>query len=359
MKTAVRTRAAPRGIALIIVLISIIVLSILAAGFAYSMKVETKLARNASYDTELEWMGRSGVEYARWILGQPKRDPFDSLNQIWAGGPGSWDDTNSPLAGIRVNDPVELGRGKFSVKIVDCERKININLANEPMLQQALVQMGVDAAEASPIVNSILDWVDRDELSRVGGAESDYYQGSTPPYYAKNGPIDDISELLLIKDVTPELFWGPACTNHSPAAFQVKGGVFNRGQEPGLYSAGLVDIFTPVSSGRINLNTASMAVLEMIPGIDQSMAAEIIRMRSGPDGVDGTEDDTPLRNPGELINVIPSSQIVGQLQRFCDVRSTTFEVQVDVEVSGYKRHFVAVLGRGSPRDTQVLSFSAQ
>ena len=54
--------SAPRGIALIIVLISIVVLSVLATGFAYSMKVETRLARNANYDTELEWMGRSGVE---------------------------------------------------------------------------------------------------------------------------------------------------------------------------------------------------------------------------------------------------------------------------------------------------------
>src|ERR1035438_10780625 len=53
------------GIALIIVMISIMVLTILAAGFAYSMKVETKLARNANSEAELEWLGRSGVEYAR------------------------------------------------------------------------------------------------------------------------------------------------------------------------------------------------------------------------------------------------------------------------------------------------------
>ncbi len=57
MKIAIRQSS--RGIALIIVMTAVVVLSALAAGFAYSMKVETKLARNANYETELEcWVGR-------------------------------------------------------------------------------------------------------------------------------------------------------------------------------------------------------------------------------------------------------------------------------------------------------------
>ena len=58
--------AEPRehGIALVIVMISIFVLTILAGGFAYSMKVETRLARNANSETELEWLGRSG----KWVV---------------------------------------------------------------------------------------------------------------------------------------------------------------------------------------------------------------------------------------------------------------------------------------------------
>ena len=50
----------------------------------------------------------------------------------------------------------------------------------------------------------------------MGGAESDYYQSLDPPYYAKNGPIDELSELLLIKGIrdAPELYWGSDATNH-------------------------------------------------------------------------------------------------------------------------------------------------
>jgi hypothetical protein len=154
------------------------------------------------------------------------------------------------------------------------------------------------------------------------------------------------------------LLWGPASTNHSPAAFQIKGNFFGSIQGPQSYSPGLAEVFTPISSGKINLNTASPSVLQMIPMIDPNIAAEIIRMRSGPDGADGTEDDTPLRNPGELVNVGLPRQLVQELFRYCDVRSRAFEVQVDAEVSGYKRHFVAVVGRNSPRDLPVLSFTS-
>ena len=115
---------------------------------------------------------------------------------------------------------VNLGTGSFTWKITDLERKFNINTAPEPILQQALMLMGVDAGQMTPIVNCILDWIDPDDSPRMQGAESDYYQSLQPPYLAKNGPIDDMSELLLIKNITPELYWGAACTNHSPAAFQ-------------------------------------------------------------------------------------------------------------------------------------------
>jgi hypothetical protein len=48
--------------------------------------------------------------------------------------------------------------------------------------------------------------------------------------------------------------------------------------------------------------------------------------------------------------------MVQQLQQFCDVRSRTFQVEVNADVGGYKRTFYAVLGRNSPRDVQILTF---
>ncbi len=356
MKTVARNSAS--GIALIIVMICITVLAFLAAGFAYSMKVETRLAMNANSETELTWLGLSGVEKAKWILAQQlsiAQEPYDSLNQVWAGGPGSLTTSNSPLAGVSLD--FALGNGTGKLKITDLERKVNINIADEPMLEQALRLVGVDAGDFSSIAGSILDWIDPDENTHIGGTESEHYQSLDPPYYAKNKPLDDLSELLLVNGVTPEIYWGGVSTDHPRAAFfrnQPGYASHNAGKD---YAVGLVELFTPISTGRININTASFTALQMIPFVDENVAAEIIRLRSGLDGADGTEDDTPFRNAGELINVPGiSRQAVGQLQRICDVRSRTFEVQVDTEVNGYRRQFIAIIGRNNPRDVQVLSF---
>src|SRR6266516_1068483 len=125
------------GIALIIVLIVIVVLGTLALGFGYSMKVETTLARHASFSSELDWMGRSGVEVAKWVLAQGSQGPngqFDCLKQKWAGGPG---ETNDVLAGIDLKN-YQLGKGTLSIDIKDLDRKFNINAADEVILRQAL-----------------------------------------------------------------------------------------------------------------------------------------------------------------------------------------------------------------------------
>src|SRR5476649_1177809 len=124
------------GMALIVVMIAICVFTILAAAFAFSMKVETKLAQNADNEQQLLWLGRSGVEFARWVLSQEMsipNEPYDSLNQIWAGGPGGMGETNSPLSGISL-DNFAVGDGTISLKITDLERKANINTANTPEL---------------------------------------------------------------------------------------------------------------------------------------------------------------------------------------------------------------------------------
>ena len=69
-KMKIRLRPQSDGIALLIVMCAIFVLSILAAGLAFSMKVESTLAQSADTNQRLVWLGRSGVELARWVLAQ-------------------------------------------------------------------------------------------------------------------------------------------------------------------------------------------------------------------------------------------------------------------------------------------------
>jgi len=350
----------PRGIALIIVMIAIFVLSVMAAIFAASMKVETRLAQNDDHEQQLLWLGRSGVELARYVLSQQTsipNEPYDALNQIWAGGPGGIGESNSPLIGLSL-DNYPIGDGSVSIKIVDLERKVNVNTANPAALQQALTLMGVDADDIAIISDSIQDWIGPAGGARPAGAESDYYQSLDPPYYAKNAPIDDLSELLLVRGIRdhPEIYWGGSATNHEPAAFQQKLGFLNSPFQAPAYPFGLVDIFTPISTGRININTADTNVLQMIPGVDDATAENIIKLRAGPDGVEGTADDTPFASVNQLVQADLNPQLVTQLARVCTVRSFTFEVHVTARIGDYHREYVAILYRNTATDIQVLSF---
>jgi general secretion pathway protein K len=352
-------RKGATGFALVMVLIVITVLGLLAGAFAYSMKVETRLARNASSESELEWLGRSGVELARYFLAESARQPFTALNQLWAGGPGGPTETNSILAGLSLLHN-KLGAGTFSVRIKDLERKLNINMADKQILQQALLVMQVDAADSALVVDSIKDWRDGDDMPELSGTESDFYLSLDPPYLPKNGAIDDLAELLLVRGVTPELYWGPNAGAHRSQLFQPN----TRGRpavsDQPSYPIGLVDLFTAISAGPININTASAAVLQVLV-IDANIANSIVSARAGPDGIEGNEDDTPFPNPGLLSSgrvagVDP--QLLANYSRLFTTISASFEVTVDAQVNDYHKRFVAILRRPqNARDVQILQFS--
>src|SRR2546421_3926971 len=244
----IKTKPSNAGIALIMVMLIIVMLAILGARFAYTMKVETKLARNASVEADMEWLGRSGIELARYILAQEGLTPgpggqIDSLKQYWAGGPG---ESNGPL--VELSFPWKLGFGEIDrPKIIDCDRKFNINVADDKILHHALDLIGVDAGSASTVVDSILDWCDTRTSAgpRPSGARSDTYQTMDPPYFAKDGKMDDLSELLMVKGVTPEMYWGSAALGHTSMLGKPRASR-SRFDEP-IYEIGLVDLFTTTS----------------------------------------------------------------------------------------------------------------
>jgi hypothetical protein len=367
VKTRPNRQASRRGIALVLVMMTIIVLSAIVGSLAISMSTEMRLARNTEYDAQMEWMGRSGVELARYALANkcPEQKTIDALNQFWAGGtsPCSNDIANIPLKNM------PLGPGIINVTITDMERKWDINIVANPrnpqkeVLQKALTEVGVtDAEQSSTIIDSILDWINPNETSGFSGAKSDYYMHLNPPYYCKNGPIDDISELLLIKGITPEIYWGSNSTNHPVSAYQQHGGgafdqpALSRGgagfhdSDKPQYPVGLVELFSAMG-GKLNVNTASAKTLQLIPGIDEATAARIQQQRAGPDGQDGTDDDIPFQNPGEINGAnVPGTAGIGaptqSLGNYVDVRSYVFEVRVDADINGYKRTFYGIVGRG-------------
>jgi len=359
----IRCHQQQRGIALVIVLIVIAILAVLAGNFAASMKVETILARNASFDSEFEWLGRSGIEAARAVIADQK-DQFTALNQKWAGGMG---DTNGPFADFDLKHFPIGDTGRFvSIEIEDQERYFNINVANEMILGQAMTLIGVDAAQQSTIINSILDWRDPNDDPMPGGAETSEYKSSAwLPHVAKNGPFDDMSELLLVKGITeqPQIY--------SKSFAQSGASLISRHSRLGAskfeqvaYETTLTDLFSTLSSRTLNVNTAGQKALQVLhPAISDEIANAIISGvggRNGPDGAPNTEDDTPFRNVQELNRVqllaplLTDPSIRDQIFRWCGVQSIIFKVTVKVDLGGMTRTYHALLRKMSARDTQML-----
>jgi Type II secretion system (T2SS), protein K len=288
------------------------------------------------------------------------------LKQKWAGGPGN---TNDVLSAIDLkNYPLLRADGtigaNLSIDIKDLDRKFNINTVGEDLLMEALTLIGVDAAESRQIANSILDWRDVDKDPRMGGAEDEYYQRQAeegyPPYSAKNGPIDDLSELLLVKGISPAMYFGSSGGEATPIIQRRNSARVSKFEEPS-YAVGFVDLFTPLSSRMVNINTASETVLQMIPGIEYDMAQAIIRggpmSRAGIDGIDGTEDDVPYASVGELAQRVPQipPQAVQLLAQYLTTRSLIFEAKISIDIGGTKRECVAIIRRNGPKDVQTLN----
>src|SRR5262249_18373128 len=115
------------------------------------------------------------------LQGSCPLEPYEALSQAWAGGSGGIWGAEAGMADIQKE--VHLGHGSFTWKMTDMERKWNINMANEMILQQALILMGVDPGEMTPIVGSILNWRAADgNVHHMQGADSEYYQNLEPPY---------------------------------------------------------------------------------------------------------------------------------------------------------------------------------
>ena len=327
-----------RGIALIIVMIIVAALTVIVTGFSYSMRVENKLAYNTRFNPDMDWLGRSGVELARYLLSKraPGEERMDALHQKWAGGPG-----RTGMDAMAELEPceqlpmtnVKLGNGTFSIKITDMERKLNINSAPEPLLRY-IIEMhgGVDVTDVDLFIDSLRDWIDPDDNPGLNGAESEDYLSEFPPYYSKNGPLDHITELKLVQGFK---------------------------DEPGLYSV-FANHFTAISGGLINVNTASAPVLGLLPGMTPEIAGDIVMYRSGLDGAIGTPDDMPYRSPNQIGEVLaPFGMDPSAFQQYLATESATFEVEVTAKIGSNTRKYISLLRRLSPQDIRILYFHSE
>ena len=180
--------------------------------------------------------------------------------------------------------------------------KVNINIVTESMLRKIIDQLGLEREARDIVVDSILDWRDPDDFYRVNGAENDYYQSLKEPYNCKNGNLDSIEELLLVRGITPDLFYG--------------GKGIKKGDEGSKVDRiGLKDIFSIYSPGeQIDINSATPIVLSVVLGIPNEIAQVITKAR----------EEKGFEHQQDLLQRVPElSPFMREIGRFILFRSIT------------------------------------
>ena len=255
-----------KGIALMAVLWVLVILIALATEFAYSMKTEVNTTRNYKENAESYYLSKAGINLALAELFKDAR--FHSIHEEhgWVIGnilpvakesqlPSKTVIRDKTEEGKRVQDfdivnrtNIELQNGTVTYTIQDENGKISINSADKNTLNKLLEFAGVeDKVEQNTISDSVLDWVDTDKNHRLNGAEDDYYRKKSPPYFAKNGEIETLDELLKIRGMTKEILYGSANKNDGDKKYK-----------------GIVNYLTTYKIPVVNPNTASKEVLDIL-----------------------------------------------------------------------------------------------
>lgn len=251
-----------KGIIMIMVLWVIAILSIIVLEFSYSMRTEINISKNYKDELQYYTMAQGGIERAILELIY-KHDPnIQNFRRTLTKEEVSEDQKEWITDGRPYF--IEYKNGSCEIRVTSEAGKLNINRISENSLRKVIGNLGLEGEIRDIIVDSILDWRDSDDFYRLNGAENDYYQSLKEPYRCKNGNLDSIEELLLIRGVTPEIFYG---------------GVKKEGEE-GAEQIGLKDIFSIYSMGeQIDVNNASRLVLRYFLGIPEEVAEKIFKVR--------------------------------------------------------------------------------
>jgi general secretion pathway protein K len=369
------------GIMVITLVVLTAVAAIMSIGFArYRVEVRASITRNESRRARI--MAEAGIARAISAL-QAQNTTLVAQTDDWY------------LLGNAGSDAFLVGKDKFSVQILDAASLVNLNTASEEQLQALNL--------TTEQIDGLLDWREEGTSPRTDGAKDEFYNSLENPYNAHLARLTTLDELLLIKGFTPtSLFEVPEQTStngiepqplaqlatvdsFSPnltsagapktnintasqqqltqagltpqvaAAILVRraGGFATFGdvlRVPGIdnRAAGiLVDNFAlggaPRFEGRINVNTATEAVLATIPGITSDVAQAIYGRQST--GLTALSE--LLQVPGYTLQVMQQSidRLTISSETFIvrtegTAGSTTVSLEAIISLNGGRPHVI-------------------
>lgn len=221
-----------RGVALVIVLWSVMLLTVIAGNFVFTMRTETLMVRNTISAAQAEAMANGAVHRTLYETFKPAADAgtwkADGRERQW-----------------------ERNGAKIRVVMMDESGKIDINTGSDELLRSLFLSIGVDAGKTEQLLDAVLDWRDADSLPRHNGAESESYRAAGLKHEPANAPFDAVEQLQQVLGMSTDIYLRivPLITVHS--------------RQPG-----------------INTLVAPRSVLMAIPGADPAQVDAYIEQRN-------------------------------------------------------------------------------
>lgn len=184
-------RSAQSGVALMLVLWVIALLTIIAVALTAAQRTESTLAGNQLAAARFRAVAEAGVSFA--VLNLLATPPvLDDEVDLWApdGAARLW----------------TFGGETVEIRVFNEASRIDLNKAPKDLLVALTAALELPEDESSALADAIEDWRDTDDLTQLNGAEDGDYEDAGRSYGAKDGPFDSVEELQQVLGVDSRLY---------------------------------------------------------------------------------------------------------------------------------------------------------
>lgn len=287
-----RTRRKKASV-LVLVLVVVSSLGVIAAGLAYRTKMEMRLVADNARRTRAYYLALGGIERIKALVSDPEASPLQIQAACEFNNSVKQENLFEQLAGDITSTEISLG---YSVR--DEKALFNINKSDPACWQN----LGIATEE---FFAALVDWIDPDDDSSPGGAETAYYRHLNMKLVSKNKPVQLLKELLYVRGSSRQLYLGEDFNRNFSLDDNEVDGMEKPPQdnEDNTLDLGLTDVFTVYGDAKININTAPPIIIAALPGLDEQTGSVLLMHRYGPDGQPGTDDDKHIGSAEQISDI--------------------------------------------------------
>ena len=248
--------ARQRGVALITALVVLAIAATISAAMIWQGGLDERRTATLIQGNQAVEYALGAESWAEQILQRDFKQNSQSVNlgQDWA----------------QQLPPLPVEGGQIIGHIEDMQGRFNLDLLSGPSaaIYQAQFVRILEALNLDPtIAPALTDWFSNNPVANPNGAKDDFYSRLQPPYLTAQTPMTSVSELQLVKGVTPQAF---AALQPYVCAIPVT-------------TTTASTTGTSISSGgwALNINTASpLLLMSLAPNVSKDQVAQVVAARA-------------------------------------------------------------------------------